>query len=157
MILSFKTQINGKPTFFVEKIWQGFPEADNHIEDWFTMGKIYEGYDFHPDAFGMFPKRHTIRKDKEDHWETGTLIDFVTDEDTKGFRFAPQIPVVSTQSIGIYHLENSIEVCVDGTYLFTIEIEELAINDGFESVADFFAYFNETYHGKIIHWTDLRY
>ena len=56
MILPFSTQINGKPTYFIEKIWQGFPDADKYIEEWFTEGKIYEGYDFHPDVFGMVPK-----------------------------------------------------------------------------------------------------
>ena len=36
-------------------------------------------------------------------------------------------------------------------------LRELAKNDGFESVEDFFAYFNKDFKGKIIHWTDLQY
>lgn len=33
----------------------------------------------------------------------------------------------------------------------------LAKNDGFDSVEDFFNWFNKDYKGKIIHWTELRY
>lgn len=36
-------------------------------------------------------------------------------------------------------------------------IHTLALNDGFDSVEDFFEYFNEDFTGKIIHWTDLKY
>lgn len=28
---------------------------------------------------------------------------------------------------------------------------------GFDSVKDFFRYFNKDFKGKIIHWTDLKY
>lgn len=28
---------------------------------------------------------------------------------------------------------------------------------GFDTIEEFFAYFNEDFVGKIIHWTDLRY
>jgi len=37
------------------------------------------------------------------------------------------------------------------------EIAKLAWNDGFDSVSDFWNYFNEDFYGQIIHWTDLRY
>jgi ribonuclease HIII len=37
------------------------------------------------------------------------------------------------------------------------EIETLAQNDGFNTIYDFFAYFNEDFTGKLIHWTDLKY
>jgi hypothetical protein len=30
-------------------------------------------------------------------------------------------------------------------------------NDGFDSIEDFFSYFDKGFKGKIIHWTDLRY
>lgn len=38
-----------------------------------------------------------------------------------------------------------------------VNMLKLAINDGFESIDDFFNYFNEDTTGKIIHWTDLEY
>jgi hypothetical protein len=39
------------------------------------------------------------------------------------------------------------------------EIEDLAINDGFDDVADFWAWFDQysPFSGKLIHWTGLRY
>ena len=167
MILSFKTKINGKPSLFIEKIWEGFFRND------FFDGKDTEFincYELHKEKFGEtwdelpaeerleFPKIHTIRKDEKNRWKTGVMIDFFINTRQKNmFRFAPRVPVVSVQMIGIYHLEKSIEVCVDGTYLFPFEIEELAINDGFENVEEFFEYFNETFHGKIIHWTNFKY
>lgn len=167
MILPFSTQINGKPTLFIEKIWEGFFRND------FFDGKDTEFikyFDLHKEKFGKTwdelpedkrlenPKIHTIRKDEKNRWKPGMMIDFfINNRSKKAFRFAPRVPVVLVQSIGIYHLEQSIEVCVDGTYLFPFEIDELAINDGFESVEEFFTYFNETYHGKIIHWTNFKY
>ena len=37
------------------------------------------------------------------------------------------------------------------------EIQKLSLNDGFDSCEDFFAWFNEDFSGKIIHWTPFRY
>ena len=155
MILSFKTKINDKPTFFVEKIHSGL--LQNGVTD-------FDGISFENGNFDVQkltssePKLHTIRTDEKNRWKTGVLIDFFINARQKNmFRFAPRIPVISTQFIGIYHLEKSIEIAVDGVYLFPSEIEELALNDGFENVEDFFNYFNEDFHGKIIHWTDIIY
>ena len=151
MILSFKTQINGKPTYFIEKIWQGFPDADKYIEEWFTEGKIYEGYDFHPDAFGMVPKLHTIRKDEKNRWEQGVMIDFFINARQKDmFRFAPRIPVISTQDIFMTHRGSALEITIAkvGSYMggddFMLDAFQqglLAQNDGFDEYDDFRTYF----------------
>lgn len=37
------------------------------------------------------------------------------------------------------------------------EPKTLALNDGFESVKQFFQWFNEPFVGKLIHWTDSKY
>ena len=37
------------------------------------------------------------------------------------------------------------------------EIELLAKHDGFNSMEDFFKWFDKDFKGKIIHWTDFRY
>ena len=37
------------------------------------------------------------------------------------------------------------------------KLDLLAQNDGFETIEEFFAYFNEDFKGKMIHWTDLKY
>jgi len=36
-------------------------------------------------------------------------------------------------------------------------MERLSKNDGFETMEDFWTFFNEPYQGMIIHWTDTRY
>ncbi len=48
-------------------------------------------------------------------------------------------------------------VLVDDRKLKIEEVNQLAINDGFNSVDDFFQYFNTDFTGKLIHWTDLKY
>ncbi|MEC3875960.1 hypothetical protein [Chryseobacterium salviniae] len=158
MILSFKTKINGKPTYFPEKIWSGLGDVCNKYNyciDEFHTGLMNVGFD---DQRDHKPKLHTIRKDDKNRWKPGMMIDFFINARQKDmFRFAPRIPVVSIQYIGILHYRDNSEVNIDGRYLFPSEVEKLAKNDGFESVDDFFQYFNEDYNGIIIHWTNLKY
>lgn len=179
MILSFSTQLNGKPTYFVEKIWQGFPESDQYIEEWFTDGKIYQQYDFHPDAYGMSPKIHTIREDKAERWKPGMMIDFFINARKKDmFCFAPRINVISIQEIFMTRRGSMLEITIakDGSYIggddFYLDAcihGKLAINDGFDEYNDFRNHFinvieengkktgNYWFKGKIIHWTDFKY
>ena len=46
---------------------------------------------------------------------------------------------------------------VDGRELSKVDIERVSINDGFETMDDFWTFFNEPYQGMIIHWTDTKY
>ena len=181
MILGFSTQIKGKPTCFVEKIWDGLIiksisdseemwEYENRYKNEFS-----EWIDFN-DA--NISKLHTIREDPKDRWKVGNKIDFFINVRTKKmFRFAPVLPVVSTQKVeitwigfsnlksngdSIYNIYRPL-VRVDGKNICTVDyihnerMLQLAQNDGFDTIDDFFAYFNEDFTGKIIHWTDLKY
>ncbi|PXY44504.1 hypothetical protein DMB68_13635 [Flavobacterium hydrophilum] len=114
------------------------------------------------------PKIHTIREDKTDRWKAGMKIDFFINVRTKKmFRFAPVLPVVSIQEIEIvyYHTKETImnagslkiAVRVGKKQLDTDEMKALAINDGFDSLEEFFQYFNDDFTGKLIHWTDKKY
>lgn len=130
----------------------------------------------------LTPKLHTLREDPNNRWHVGSDIQFAINPRSKNyFQFAPTIPCVSTQTIQIidsaYTRDNSgitieyshrhkggveeyvkhWEVIVDGIALKGPQIEELAINDGFDSVDQFFAWFNKDWKGKIIHWTPLKY
>lgn len=159
MTLSFSTQIDGKPTYFIEKIWSGIHE--NHLSSnseglfYSDMGKIFDNYST------LAPKIHTIRADKKDRWKVGNKIHFVINNRTKNrFQFAPVIPVKSIQKIEIVYWMGCGDypsVVVGGQTLKNSEVETLAKNDGFDSVEDFFAWFNSDFKGKIIHWTDFRY
>jgi hypothetical protein len=176
MILPFSTQMNGKPTYFVEKIWKG-------LSGDLILNKVGYPSEVYPKEYleclqkelvnyeNKLPKLHTFREDKKDRWKPGTKIDFFINCRQKNmFRFAPVLPVVSTQKVEIKWIpltrplgERRPWVRIDGKNIFTIdhfiteEMTQLALNDGFDNVEDFFAYFNEDFTGKIIHWTDLRY
>jgi hypothetical protein len=175
MILAFSTQLNGKPTYFVEKIWEGLLrkvyETDKEYIEFINdyQKRFDKNWDWLPDEHERMisPKLHTIREDKTDRWKVGTKIDFFINVRTKKmFRFAPVLPVVSTQNILItYTKANKAMVFINDKCFFMQDFSvegnhkmlHLAQNDGFDTIEDFFAYFNEDFTGKIIHWTDLRY
>ena len=107
-------------------------------------------------------KLHTIRVDESNRWKTGMDIHFVINNRTpQRFQFAPVVKCTGDQKIEIlYSFPDNLlsafpRVFVDGVWL--PDATQLAINDGFNSVEDFFAWFNKDFTGKIIHWTDLRY
>ena len=37
------------------------------------------------------------------------------------------------------------------------QMQELAVNDGFASLEEFFEWFSDSFKGKLIHWTEKRY
>jgi hypothetical protein len=180
MILPFSTQLKGKPTYFVEKIWRSL-ESHKLVgyEVWKKFIKQCElnnsiEYDYLCHTFGDSDKGkiHTIRADEKDRWKPGVLIDFFINCRQKNmFRFAPRLPVVSTQKVEIrwYNPDGAkfVRVSIDDQSFARVDFDkeifvsgkmlELAQNDGFDSVEEFFEYFNEDYVGKIIHWTDKRY
>ena len=170
MILSFKTQINGKPTFFVEKILKSLKVNKESLDEDFTNGWLsYVKYN------ESSPKIHTIRKDEKNRWKVGMMIDFFINARQKNmFRFAPRIPVVSIQKIEIIHRPQHTDLYIDeklteslwvDSFSFRVYSTEtdcpifyaLARNDGFENISDFLEYFSDHFEGKILHWTDLRY
>lgn len=167
MILSFKTQINGKPTYFVHKIWCGLIEnkLSKNFEDFYNKNSEMQLLG-NAESTTLLPKLHTIRTDEKNRWKKGVLIDFFINARQKNmFRFAPRIPVVSTQRVFMTYLPqtgNGFQLSINGKQLWNYQIKELALNDGFEKVEDFEDYFiaqmkYDEYSGKIIHWTDLRY
>lgn len=125
------------------------------------------------------PKKHTIRLDNGNRWKEGNLIHAVINNRTPSrYQFAPIIKCTSVQIIEIKDLSQSskipcsyvakvvvrgetyikpFDVFIDGFHLSYNELEKLAINDGFDSVEQFFQWFNEDFTGKIIHWTDEKY
>lgn len=164
MILSFKTKINGKPTYFVEKIHLGL--LQNSLLDMVGFDdNDFDGFDINKVAECQ-PKIHTIRKDEKNRWKPGMMIDFFINARQKNmFRFAPRIQLKSKQRIFMTYLPQcglGFRVSINGRELEEDEIEQLAFNDGFEAVEDFEDYFiaemeNDEYAGKILHWTDFKY
>ncbi len=121
MILSFKTKINGKPTYFPEKIITGlFKEKmisrDKAVELFYPTSLMkmipmeYHGVVSNVEisqikfdnSINHIPKIHTIRTDEKDRWKKGVMIDFfINTRKPDMFRFAPKIQVASIQSIEI--------------------------------------------------------
>lgn len=158
MTLGFSTQINKKPNHFVAKIWRSFLHGvemnGKEFKDYFEI--LTSEYKIFIDQ--VKPKLHTIREDAHDRWKAGNDIHFVINNRTpERFQFAPVVKCISTQSIKIKHTAAGIFVIVDNKILNHSETETLAINDGFETLEDFFKYFNKSFSGKIIHWTDKKY
>ncbi len=177
-------ELVGKPTYFVEKIWTGIISdgilssehySDAHYAHLNQFGKEFDS----TDELMIYPKLHTIREDKNNRWKIGSKIHFTINGRTKNrFQFAPVIEVKNVQEIkttwrathiGLNYDEerriittvgfrkNLIDVEVDKKPIGYSQIEKLAINDGFNSIEDFFRFFNKDFSGKIIHWTDLKY
>ena len=126
MILGFKTKFPwGEPTNFPEKI--------------LTSKKLT-----------------TIRKG--DRWKPGMKIHFATGVRTKEYnQFAEGIcidasdiliePKIKQVTIGALTLEGYIEHSFRGESL-----ESIAIDDGFDSVEDFWKFFDNDFEGQIISW-----
>ena len=172
MILPFSTQINGKPTYFVEKILKSFDGKDCTEDDKLMLKEAIYLELLSPFKYDeVKPKLHTIREDKNDRWKPGVMIDFfINARQPNMFRFAPRIHVFSVQKIKIVHFLGEAHIYIDDSFYgeiffngnkeidgYAVNIEELAINDGFDDAEDFIAYFNKDFTGKIIHWTDLKY
>lgn len=183
MILPFSTQLNGKPTYFVEKIHKAF-----RLKELNMKAAIDPRIHYTPD-YNFFVKNkchhkiHTIREDKKERWRPGINIHFfINVRQPNMFRFAPVLPVVSTQKIEFIWKDNTENLTCLGTSfdkICTIMIDDrfygdayffngsvvsssytipiFANNDGFDTPQELFAYFNKNFKGKIIHWTDLKY
>lgn len=117
-------------------------------------------------------KKHTIRTDAHDRWHAGMKMHQSAGVRTKQYRLLRMDTCTGTQTIeilwnrNIFFLSKAIVYvdCESIGYFYPEKIQltdkkviELAINDGFETVQDFFKWFNDDYEGKIIHWTNLRY
>jgi hypothetical protein len=176
MILSFSKVLNGKRTYFVERIWEGFFRNERFD---LTEQLFHSYYNQHKRRFGHVwdelplgkprmenPKIHTIREDVADRWKEGTPIHYTINNRSKdSFRFAPVIPCTSTQPILMTLEPDGIYIAVSGRPLAPAEKVELALNDGFDTWEDFEAVFmsmlkkkpDNWMAGKIIHWTDHKY
>jgi hypothetical protein len=119
-----------------------------------------------PAAILAGTKIHSMRTDAHNRWHAGNSIQMATGVRTKAYhQFNAQHPhlqqCISTQQVTItYHKHGNISgpsVQVNGRQLNALEVHDLAINDGFPNIIQFFDWFNTNYTGKIIHWTGKRY
>jgi hypothetical protein len=104
-------------------------------------------------------KIHTILEDKQDRWKEGNTIHFATGVRTKKYKQFIGGICTGTQKIKIsYKCVQGITVWIDDKVLAqSVDLQRLAHNDGFNSLAEFVKWFNKDFEGKIIHWTEFRY
>lgn len=171
MTLSFKQQLNGKPTHFVEKIYLGIGqvEVDKYIQHYYSSKYSEKTKGMH-----LPQKKHTIRTDAANRWRAGMGIHFVINNRTPNrLQFLPVLPCISVQKFEvIYMMYGSytiVKVFIGNKFYgkamlkdckvtdISNGMEVISINDGFDSVNDFLEYFSDDFTGKIIHWTDLKY
>lgn len=131
MILSYSKEFPwGKPTWFPEKILAG-------------------------------TKIHTIREDKHHRWREGMKIHHATGMRTPDYNCFKEEQCTGVQEIEIIRgsspVGESLSIYVDGFMIPEETAIELARNDGFETLEDFGRWFDETFVGRLIHWTDERY
>lgn len=177
MTLGFSTYINGQPTYFVEKIWNGiWDDYTQEYWDFFAKELEHRNVALHKAPANLGKKIHTIRADPKNRWKTGNKIHFVIHNRTPNrFQFAPIAECVSIQEVAIMTGNNgSREECliyIDNDLFadFSIDAyeahydynktgaEQLAINEGFSDLSCFVDYFAPGFRGKIIHWTDYLY
>ena len=176
--------LSDSKTYFIEKINLALLQSEmikridyvDSLEDY--RSKFNSNWDIKPH---LFPKLHTIRRDENNRWKAGMNIHFVVNGRTKDrFQFAPVVKCVRVQNIEIINAERygvndpeisyhniiplygsdwhfAIIVKIDDRKLSREEVEILAVSDGFESVWEFFKYFEKDFKGKLIHWTNLKY
>lgn len=165
MTLSFSQHLNGKPTYFPEKIISGFPDGSNH-NNMFVWCELNIANAPRGEGVGIVacgpmaeyvPKLHTIREDKADRWKPGIDIHMVIHNRTPNrYQFVPVMECTAVQVIEMVPTPWDLCVYIGDRLLNPAEMEKLARNDGFDSLDDFNEYFREDFTGKIIHWTDLR-
>lgn len=109
-------------------------------------------------------KKHTARHGKR--WRAGMKMQMATGVRTKDYNCFKEVEVHGVQDMAIVYAKDEIGKCakgiipvvkIDGGVLDIKQIAELAINDGFVDVGEFFNWFDEDFDGQLIHWTDMRY
>jgi len=105
-------------------------------------------------------KKHTIREDSHNRWKQGMKMHMATGVRTKKYNQFYEDTCKTIQQIEIEIISeymNDAVVKVDGRKLTKSEVQQLAWNDGFLNLLEFWMWFAEGFKGKIIHWTELRY
>lgn len=172
MTLSFKQKFdNGYNTRFPEKIWATIDRyrlASDEDRRAYGFQLLDDGRLSLLPSIHDAPKIHTIREDKGKRWKAGmTIHPVINNRRPDRYQFAPCFPCVSTQEIRIEWMHNWPTITIDGKIYYKVNwrhgevmdmgIEQLARNDGFDTIQEFLEYFNKDFLGVLIHFTNFRY
>ncbi|TDO22859.1 hypothetical protein [Pedobacter duraquae] len=175
MNLSFSEELNGKPQYFIRKIWRSLSLKIQHndFDTFESAHRLRFNTGFSKPENGtdaLSAKIHTIRRFRTHasgtiasrQWKKGMAIHLSINPGTSDyFRFAPLICCTALQQVEITWPTGSEiglpEIRIDQRRLTPQEIDLLAINDGFDTTAAFLNYFNLNFKGVLIHWTNFSY
>jgi len=102
-------------------------------------------------------KIHTIREDKTNRWYKGRLIHFWAGNPRNVKNHPYQFKEGKCKSTQKIEIKNKCIYIDNREKLLSDKVKLLAIQDGFDSVNEFFEWFNKDFTGKIIHWTNFKY
>ncbi|WP_317899443.1 hypothetical protein [Aurantibacillus circumpalustris] len=100
-------------------------------------------------------KVHTIREDKNNRWKAGMLMHMATGVRTKQYKEFAKTLCECTCGIEIEPQAKTVQLIhsiKESEFLGDNGIKTLAKNDGFNSVEDFWKWFNKPFVGKLIYW-----
>lgn len=126
----------------------------NFLKGFYVDGKKRKSTNFE-EKIKKGIKLHTIRWDEKERWKKGNKIHFSTGARTDNYNCFKEGKCIRTQKIEIKNRN----IYIDGEELTTDKIIWLSINDGFDCIDDFWAWFDQysPFSGKLIHWTDIYY
>lgn len=108
-------------------------------------------------------KIHTIRK-QTTRWKPGKKIHFAIGIRTKDYKCFKEGVCKSVQDIEIRYVNPDSDypaVWIDGkehrVFHRPCVLLQLAMNDGFKNLEDFFTWFDADFSGILIHWTNRKY
>lgn len=185
MILGFKKTFPwGEPTHFREKIWASLAHVTEvQVEGTEKTYALSGELEYHPKLHTIREDKHNrwkignsiqmVYRGKnysiENHFNKGfeELQKCVSIQKIKiiwyNFHFKDNPILTGKPSLTpkpmdfITHREPVVEIDSKRFPSGCSQVKTLAQNDGFDSLEQFYKWFNKDFEGKIIHWTDLRY
>jgi hypothetical protein len=162
----------GDKTYFIEQLWNMCMnhnifdiETSNKYHGFCNEIELYYDYEY---SFEN-EKLHTIRH-ISDRFKPGIKVQpyIWTGKPyrSKQFYFMPQIELISKQKIEIKYINLNSDypvIWIDNKIFLYFNSHDLKIlevlskNDGFNSIEQFFKYFNKDFIGEIRHFTTLKY
>ncbi|TGK45552.1 ASCH domain-containing protein [Leptospira bouyouniensis] len=98
-------------------------------------------------------KIHTIRRDDKDRWKPGKIIHFSTGVRTKNYNQFAIGRCTYTLEIIINPAKERVFISKGSGLVYRGQgVLAFAKNDGFDSLDDFWKWFNQPFEGKLIHW-----
>ncbi len=97
-------------------------------------------------------KIHTIRVDEHSRWKKGIKIQFATGVRTKNYKQFAEGVCIKVKEIRIEPGERKVYLEGYNISLLPDVIANLAMSDGFDTVEDFWKWFNKPMVGKLIYF-----